>query len=226
MCGRFERHSALSEFVEVVAGLVGSEPELLPTNYNIAPSQQALVVRQSVAGVRAEPVQWGLVPDWAKDSRMTRPINARAETAAERPMFRQAFRRQRCLVLCNGFYEWRRADDGSRQPFHLGLKDGRPFAMAGLWARNEHLEQAPLETFCIVTTEANNACATVHERMPLILPRGHHGEWLDPTMRSVDRLQAMLNPYPGNMLVYPVSRAVNNPANNTAQCIEPLSVKI
>lgn len=212
----------MADFIEAVDGLTLDEPESAPPSYNIAPSQRALIVRGSELGPVVRALHWGLVPAWAKTSKMVRPINARAETVAEKPMFRDAFKVSRCLVLCDGYYEWQLRPDGSKQPYRLALEGSAPFVMAGLWARNTRFTAEPLETFCIVTTQASSRCNDIHPRMPVILDREHHQQWLDRSLQSLSAIVAMLRPYEKDLSVTPVSRIVNSPANNGPQCIAPL----
>jgi putative SOS response-associated peptidase YedK len=212
----------VADFIEAVDGLTLDEPESAPPSYNIAPSQRALIVRGSELGPVVHALHWGLVPAWAKTSKMVRPINARAETVAEKPMFRDAFKVSRCLVLCDGYYEWQLRPDGSKQPYRLALEGSAPFVMAGLWARNTRFTAEPLETFCIVTTQASSRCNDIHPRMPVILDREHHQQWLDRSLQSLSAIVAMLRPYEKDLSVTPVSRIVNSPANNGPQCIAPL----
>ena len=223
MCGRFERHNTLVEFSRVVEGLVADGPDLTPPSCNIAPSQQALIVRSSSGMHTAAPVQWGLVPAWVKDPKINRPINARVETVHQRPMFRGPFRQQRCLVLCDGYYEWQKRAGGRKQPYRLGLADGAPFALAGLWSQNIHLTGETLETFCIITTAASATASEVHARMPVILPRSDHTDWLDPELTRADAVKDLLSGFEADLSIYPVSTFVNSPANNSARCIEPLT---
>jgi putative SOS response-associated peptidase YedK len=223
MCGRFERHSTLAEFSEVIEGLVADGPDLLRPSYNIAPSQQALIVRATSGTHTATALQWGLAPAWVKDPKMTRPINARAETVHERPMFRGPFRHQRCLVLCDGYYEWQKQPGGRKQPYYLGLADNTPFVLAGLWSLNTQLTGEALETFCIVTTEATAAASEIHARMPVVLPRPVHSDWLDSAVSDTDMVRELMAGHQADLRSYPVSTFVNSPANNSADCVVPLA---
>ena len=218
MCGRFERHSALSEFSKIVAGLVAEGIDPLPPSYNIAPSQVALVVRHQTGAHRVDLLTWGLVPGWMKEPGKIRPINARAETIYQKPMFRDAFRHQRCLVLCDGYYEWKKLANGRKQPYHLGRTDGSPFVMAGLWSDNTHAVSEGIQTFCVITTPASGEAATIHHRMPVILPRGAQTQWLDPSVSKTEQVQELLLNGDVDLSVYPVSTFVNSPANNSAKC--------
>jgi putative SOS response-associated peptidase YedK len=142
-------------------------------------------------------------------------INARAETAAEKPAFREAFRRRRCLVVADGFYEWKKTGGKAKQPYYIRMKDARPFGFAGLWDR-----WGELETCTILTTSPNELCAPLHDRMPVILGTGDYDRWLDPSQSDVAELQPLLDPYPADeMLAEPVSTHVNNVRNEDERCI-------
>jgi len=152
-----------------------------------------------------------------------RMINARSETAATKPTFRRPLRDRRCLILADGFYEWKR--EGSRkQPYYIRLQNGEPFAFAGLWDRWQPAKGDPLETCTILTTTPNEVAQGIHDRMPIILPASAYGLWLDPMVRDVETLQALLAPYPATeMIAFPVSTRVNSPANDTPECIAPMA---
>jgi putative SOS response-associated peptidase YedK len=221
MCGRFT-FTASAQSVQHLFPLFDlAELELQP-RYNVAPSQPVLAVR---AGADGKPqltrLRWGLVPFWADDPSIgNRLINARAETAAEKPAFRAAFRQRRCLVLADGFYEWQKAA-GKRQPYYFRLKGGGPFAFAGLW-ENWDKGDAPLETCTILTTGANELVRPVHDRMPLILPQESFERWLDPSRKVAPELQELLHPLAAEAMTgYPVTPLVNNPRNEDPRCISP-----
>lgn len=227
MCGRFR----LSETGAVLAEQFGLAPApALEPRYNIAPTQTVATVRQTEAGRVLCLVRWGLVPAWAKDPAIgARMINARAESVAEKPAFRAAFKQRRCLVLADGFYEWQALPGstgrGAKQPFSFHMADGGVFAFAGLWERWRGTGQggddggAPLETCTIMTTEANELVRPVHERMPVILPRAAYALWLDPAVQQPEPLQALLAPFPAELMAsHPVSRAVNRVANDGPEC--------
>jgi putative SOS response-associated peptidase YedK len=222
MCGRY----TLSSPTDLLADLLelDSVPELAP-RYNIAPTQEAAVVRVTgETGARSlDLLRWGLIPFWAKDPGIgNRMINARAETVAEKPSYRASFKRKRCLVPADGFYEWQ-ATGGRKQPFYFRFEGGGPFALAGLWDRWEKGEGEPVETFTILTTEPNEVVAPVHKRMPVILDREGMAIWLDPAIEDAERLTPLLGPFPtSGMEAYPVSTYVNSPGNDTPRCIEPL----
>ncbi len=220
MCGRY----TLSTPGDAVAELLQLEPapQLAP-RYNIAPTQESAVVRQTGDRRVLLPLRWGLVPYWAAEPGIgNRMINARSESAAEKPAFRSSLRRRRCLVPADGFYEWRRTPAG-KQPYLIRLVTGEPFAFAGLWDRWVPHEGEPIESFTILTTRPNELMAKVHDRMPVILPPRHHGPWLDPRERRPERLEPLLQPFPtAEMTAFPVATIVNRPVNDVAECILPL----
>jgi putative SOS response-associated peptidase YedK len=221
MCGRYvltspaEALRRLFDFVE--------QPNLAP-RINIAPTQEAPVIRQrrEPAGERTlRALRWGLVPPWAESlSGGAKLINARSETVAETRAFRTAFRRRRCLVPANGFYEWRPGDT-TKQPYLIARPDGAPFAFAGLWERwtptaggDDSPERSYIDSFTIVTTAANRALASLHHRQPVILAQGDHAAWLDPDAESA-ALLALLKPAPEDFLTYvPVDQRINNFRND------------
>jgi len=227
MCGRFAFYSP----DEAVVRLFGvAEKTALQSGYNLAPTQLVPVLRRTDAGLRrVDAIRWGLVPFWAKDKAIgNRMINARAETVAEKPAFRQAFRQRRCLVLANGFYEWKRVGD-KKQPFYITRDDGEPFAMAGLWERwrdRTAADPPTLETCTIITTTPNRLMENIHQRMPVILDSKPVAEWLDPSAET-DVLTSLLGPYGGDGFVaVPVSTSVNNARNQGAELIEPAGAVI
>ena len=220
MCGRYNLITDAQALVEFFH--VRNRLELKP-RYNIAPSQEVPVVRQSGAGRELALLRWGLIPPWAKDERFgCRTINARAETVAEKPAFRDAFRRRRCLIPATGFYEWR-PSDGGKQPYNIRIGDGRLFAFAGLWERWRGEDDRTVESCTIIVTNANRAVRPLHDRMPVILHPDDYGIWLDPGLRDASVLQPLLRPCPSNWITsYPVSRAVGNPANDGPECVRPV----
>jgi len=223
MCGRFDRHRPVSDFLEVIDApdLIVQDDSVAPS-YNVAPSREAAVVCATDTGPSLRPLTWGFVPAWAKDLKMPKPINARAETLGQKPMFRDGFRASRCLVLCDGYFEWQRQADGAKQPFYITPEDGTPFVMAGLWAQNTTLTAEVIESFCVITTEASEFCRDVHPRMPVILQRTHHREWLKASSLDLDAATAMLTSYSQPLHLAPVSRFVNSPARCTGDCHSPI----
>lgn len=189
--------------------------------FNIAPTQEAPVVRVNEAGGReVAMLRWGLVPSWSKDAAAgTRMINARSETAAQKPYFRNAFRSRRCVVPATGFFEWK-GEPGRKQPFAITAADQPLFAFAGLWEswHDKSEPQAPaLETFTILTTEPNEAVAAIHDRMPVILPADRVQDWLTATSAAA---QALLAPYAGQVAIRAVSKRVGNPRNDSPDVLE------
>ena len=221
MCGRFSLTADLGELArrfEFDGNLLDLEP-----NYNVAPTQNVLTV---IGGEnrRGGFMRWGLIPHWAKsDSIGSRMINARAETVAQRPAFRDAFRRRRCLVLADGFYEWQRA--GSvRRPMRIVMESGEPFAFAGLWAVWRDSEGNRIPSCTIITTEANDLLRPVHNRMPVILPREMEEFWLDRDVHDTAALGDALTSYPSELMqTYQVSTLVNSARNNGPQVVEPVA---
>ena len=216
MCGRY----VLSQTGNLPSVFEISETRI-PPRYNIAPTQQAPVVRlDSDDRRRLDNLRWGLVPPWAAKPGSGPPlINARSETVSRKPAFRDAFSSRRCLVPANGFYEWKKTP-GGKQPHWIGLSDQSLFAFAGLW---ESYQQAgsELESFTIMTCDANNLVAEIHDRMPVILAQENFESWLDPGARSTD-LHPLLTPFPAHLMkTFQVSRLVNSPRNDDARCIEP-----
>ncbi len=220
MCGRF-RLSRSDKEIRDRFDVSEEDHEWLP-RYNIAPTQQVAVIRQDPAQPlrRMTTMRWGLVPFWAKDAAIgSRMINARSETAAEKPSFRDAFRRRRCILPADGFYEWKRERSG-KQPYHFGLADGSLFALAGLWDRWRTPDGQTLESCAILTTAANPLMAPIHDRMPCILRDEDLELWLDPGFAELPQLEDMLVPFDaGRMKAFPVSRRVNVPGNDDAECV-------
>ena len=224
MCGRF----ILIAVGRIVAERfqLENEPDLEP-RYNIAPSQLvAAVIRDHVSARRElKMLRWGLVPGWAKDPSLGyKMINARSESAPEKPAFRNAFRRRRCLVLADGYYEW---DKGMKpkQPYLLRMKDGQPFAFAGLWEWWQGAEGEIIESCTILTTDANELVMVLHDRMPVILPSAAYASWIDTETQKPDTLRELLVPHPADrMESYPVSTKVNNASYDEADCIQPVEL--
>ena len=224
MCGRYSLTTA-PEAMRQLFALSGPPANLAP-RYNIAPSQEAPVVRPAREGGGRELafLRWGLVPAWSKgpDSRYSM-INARAETVAEKPSFRAALRHRRCLVPADGFYEWQRRA-GAKQPYRIGLAGGAPFAFAGLWEHWHGAEGDEIQSFTIITTAANAALAPIHDRMPVILERADYGLWLEGGPEATTEAQTLLHASPDEATTaYPVSSHVNNPRNDDARCIAELA---
>lgn len=221
MCGRFAFYSPHEAVVRLFG--VADAPEVEP-RYNIAPTQFIATVREAGGPREVAMLHWGLVPSWAKEKSIgARMINARAETLGEKPSFRNAWKRRRCLVLADGYYEWQRSG-AVKQPYFISFASGEPFGMAGLWERwRDPATGESLESCCVVTITPAPAVAHVHDRMPVIVPRTAHGEWLDPENVATDRLARLLAPCtePG-LQARPVCRRVNDARNQGAGLIEPV----
>ena len=220
MCGRYSLIADIGELAERFefdGDCLGHTP-----SYNIAPTQMALTVTNG--GERhAIHMRWGLIPSWAKSASVgNRMINARAETVAERPSFRTALRRRRCLVLADGFYEWQRIG-ASRRPMRITMRSGEPFAFAGLWEAWRDTRGETVRSCTIITTAANELLTPIHDRMPVILARKLESLWLDQDMQKPAALCDVLTPYPaGQMEAYEVSSLVNSPSNDGPEVVVPV----
>jgi putative SOS response-associated peptidase YedK len=219
MCGRYALYGSPARLKEHF----GTTNELdLKPRFNIAPTQTAPVVQIDEAGNRVfTDARWGLIPSWVKDTQeLQHPINAKAETAAIKPMFRHAYRTSRVLVPSDAFYEWQAVTDG-KQPWLIHLKDNEPMGMGGLL---EHWQgpEGEVTTFTILTIDANPLMAKIHDRMPVIIRPEDYAAWIDTTFTDVIKIQAMAQPYPERFMeAYPVSRKVNSPQHDSQDLIEP-----
>jgi putative SOS response-associated peptidase YedK len=223
VCGRYALTSTADDLARVLPGL--DVPASLAPRWNVAPTQDAAVVPND-GQRRVVLFRWGLVPSWAKDRSVgSRMINARAETLAEKPSFRQALSRRRCLVLADAFYEWKKEADGSKTPTAIRRVDSRPFALAGLWESwrdPESPSDEPLRTFTIVTGPPNELVATIHDRMPVILAAPAAEAWIAPEPRTAQELLPLLVPAPAaDFRAHAVSRAVNDARHDAPDCLEP-----
>ncbi|MFN0021559.1 MAG: SOS response-associated peptidase [Pirellulaceae bacterium] len=222
MCGRFTLRTSPQKLLE---GFGVSFPGVTP-RFNIAPTQLVFAIRANPDGTgrQAAALRWGLVPSWAKDLKIgAKSINARGETVAVKPMFRAALKRRRCLVIADGYYEWR-ASGKVKQPYHFRYEDQRPFAFAGLWECWRGLEgnDPPLETCTIITTAARGIAAELHERMPVIITPSDYDLWIGPQSLDAAQLNALLNPLQQDDVVpVPVSTLVNSVRNDRPECLEP-----
>lgn len=220
MCGRFTQRKEAARVAEFY-GIEEEEPELeSEPRYNIAPQQMIQAVTAEKRLVR---LKWGLLPSWAKDPKIANNlINARAETLQEKPSFRTALAKRRCLIPADGWYEWKKAADG-KQPYFFHRRDDNLFSFAGLWEEWRSPEGESVKTCTIITTEPNELTANYHHRMPAILKRSDEALWLDAAARVPDLVQ-LLAPYPADDLeIYPVSRAVNSPGRDEASLVERAS---
>jgi len=221
MCGRFaltidpaDLQDAFPEFIF---------PAQAAARFNIAPTQPVLVLPNDASN-KADFFVWGLIPSWAKDPEIgSRLINARAETLAEKPSFRSAYKYHRCLIFSDGFFEWQvRPSSQSKVPHFIRLKSGEPFVFAGLWEHWQSPDGSELKSTTIITTSPNELMASIHNRMPVILPRHAYMQWLDPLPRSPVEMNKLLSPYPAEeMEAYPISTLVNSPANDRPEVVLP-----
>ena len=221
MCGRF---ALVATGEEVAEHYQLSEVPFVVPRYNVAPTQPVAAVRLGRGGEREFTFfQWGLIPSWAKDPSIgSRMINARAETAAEKPAYRAAFKRRRCLLPSTGFYEWHQLE-GRKQPMYIHPTDDKIMSLAGLWEIWHDPEGGLLETCTILTTTPNSLMESIHNRMPVVLNPRDYNAWLNPET-ATDQLQHLLRPYDeGRLAAYPVSTAVNRPQNDDETCIAPLA---
>jgi putative SOS response-associated peptidase YedK len=223
MCGRYTLSVPLSNLVDAF-DVPPPDFELSP-RFNIAPSQEVPVVAEGGAGRRMGLLRWGLIPSWAKDPALgSRLINARAETVQEKPSFRNAFRRRRCLVPADGFFEWKKEEGfggkGGKTPYWIHLESREPFAFAGLWERWTPKGSPSIHTFTIITTQASSEIRDIHPRMPVILPPEDWGPWLSPTSdpSSLPDLRPPRESLP--LRAHPVAPLVNSPRNDDPRCIE------
>lgn len=228
MCGRF----TLASDPELLYGLF-DDPKLqieFTPRYNITPTQDVAVIANTQdegEDKKVDYFHWGLIPTWAKDPKIgSRMINARSETLSEKPSFKSAYKRKRCLILADGYYEWQTVPgEKNKQPIYIRLKSQNPFAFAGLWEEwQANYMEKPLRSCTIITCPPNPYLEDIHHRMPVILPQDAYTQWLAPEEQPNETLQPLLIPYAGEeMEAYPVSRFVNRPANDSPECIAPMS---
>jgi len=238
MCGRFTLATPASEWAALFR--LDEIPDVEP-RFNIAPTQDVAVVR-APPGLREHPglhlappgspvpreiatMRWGLIPRWAREIGSGQPlINARSETVAEKPSFRDSYRERRCLVVADGFYEWQAAGK-HKQPYWIGLPGGQPFGFAGLWDRWKAEDGHTIESCTILTTDANESLRALHDRMPVIVAPEQFDLWMDPDTIPWE-LEPLLSPYPGGDIeFYPVTTRVNYVANDDALCMEPMQTQ-
>ncbi len=222
MCGRFVSHSSLS-LIEKTFNVDSVACEVSPS-YNIAPTQTVPVIVRNHQ-TRLDTFHWGLVPFWAKDLNIgSRLINARVETVAQKPSFRNAFKKRRCLMVADGFYEWK-GPKGQKQPWYLTLPAGEPFAFAGLWERWTGDPQGDYLSCVIITTAASKSVRDIHDRMPVILNAETYDAWLDIENQDAAKLNSILKEgLIRDLICYPVSKRVNNVRNNDTECIKPQEI--
>jgi putative SOS response-associated peptidase YedK len=223
MCGRFVLKAPFSELARLynITNNLNLEPR-----YNIPPTEGVAAVRADPSGCRLDMLRLGLVPYWAKDIKIGFSlINVKAETVAEKPAFRDAFGEHRCIVPADGFYEWKKLDAKTKQPYAIVMRDRSVFSFAGLWERwKDRASGETVQSCTIITTTPNEVCAPIHNRMPVILEPKDYPRWLSEEPTEPPELTAMLKPYPaGAMEAYPVSARVGNVKNTGAELFEPLA---
>jgi len=225
MCGRY-RLTAKERWLSTYFNLDPEDVEWA-ARWNIAPTQEVATIRQD----RREPkrkfalMRWGLVPYWAKDTSIgAKTINAVSETAAEKPAFREALRRRRCLIPADAFYEWKTTGPKQKQPYSIGMADDSLFAFAGLWDSWEDPSRGLIKSFTILTTEANALLKDLHNRMPVILNTGDHDRWLDPGITDPSKIDDLLRPFDARLMrFYPVSASVNHVENDGPECAKEIA---
>lgn len=220
MCGRFSLATDQEMLQHQFDFILNDE---ILNRYNIAPSQNVLVIGSNGKERVGTMMKWGLVPPWSKDTKIAhKMINARSETIDEKISFKKPLQRKRCLILSDGFYEWKKSGT-EKQPYRFKMKNNLPFAFAGLWERWDKGDN-PLFTCTIITTKANKLTEDVHDRMPVILPSDAHNLWLDRDFHDMNQLKSLLIPYEEDeMEKYPVPNVVNSPQNDSVECIERLN---
>jgi len=240
VCGRYVSTATPDRIAEYFGAMAGPDTtaEPLPANFNVAPTNDVYGIVAGGDGARhVEVFKWGLVPSWAKDVKIgSKMINARAETIADKPAFKGVFRKHRCLIPMDGFYEWKAGEPGGpvtkagkpvKQPMFIHRLDGEPLAVAGLWSAWRDKAEGPdadwLHSATVVTTSANGTMSPIHDRMPVILPRSAWATWLDPGNEDIETLSGLLLPAPDTLLdLHPVSTDVNNVRNKGAELVDPV----
>jgi putative SOS response-associated peptidase YedK len=223
MCGRFTLTVNPAEVQETFSPY--TFPQKFAPRFNIAPTQPVMVIPNDDQNT-ADFFVWGLIPMWAKDPAIgNKLINARGETLAEKPAFRSSLKYKRCLILADGFYEWKGSVGKKvKTPFFIHMKDRKPFAFAGLWDSWNSPDGSLIKSCTIITTEPNELTGIIHNRMPVILHPRDYAKWLDPSPQTPDRMKQLIKSYPADLMdAYPVSTLVNTPANDTAELVVPVS---
>jgi putative SOS response-associated peptidase YedK len=222
MCGRFTLFAEFSYIIDRFDIQTAIEEELYQPNFNVAPSHSVLSVINDGVSNRLGYLRWGLIPPWAQDMKIGhKMINARAETIKEKPSFRNAFKKQRCLILADSFYEWKRQEDQSKTPMRIKLKNNDVFAMAGIWEKWISPEGKRIFSCSVITTKPNEMMSTIHNRMPVILKPDDEKTWLNPSITTMADLEEILIPFDQNLMEsYEVSSDVNSPKNNSPRLIQ------
>jgi putative SOS response-associated peptidase YedK len=223
MCGRFALDKIDAEFMRSLG--LDSSPSV-QANYNISPGIEIFAVRAipDTSARQLAALRWGLIPVWAKEPSIGyKMINARSETITEKPSYRSAFKKRRCLVPVSHFYEWQKAGK-TKQPFAITMADGKPFTIAGIWESWTSPGGQSVESVALLTTEPNELMKAIHDRMPVILPASVYDVWLDPKNENVESLKELLTAYPAeHMKAWPVSTMVNTPRNKGPECVESVA---
>ena len=223
MCGRFTLTVNPAEVQETFSSY--TFPQKFAPRFNIAPTQPVLAIPNDDQNT-ADFFVWGLIPMWAKDPSIgNRMINARGETLEEKPAFRGSLKYKRCLILADGFYEWKGAEGKKvKTPYFIHMKDRKPFAFAGLWDSWNSPDGSLVKSCTIITTEPNELTELIHNRMPVILHPRDYAKWLDPSPQTPDQLKPLIKPFPADLMdAYPVSTLVNTPANDIPELVVPAS---
>lgn len=224
MCGRFTLTATVGELMGRFDIEYFLEQETYSPSYNVAPSQTVLSVINNGSYNKMGFLRWGLIPPWAKDMAIGyKMINARAETLMEKPSFRTAFQKKRCLIIADSFYEWKRLDDKRKIPMRIKLKSDELFAMAGLWEHWKSPEGKSIFSCSVITTSPNKLVQDIHDRMPVILKQEDEKKWLDPRITDTRLLKDLLVPIDENLMeAYEVSPLVNSPKNNSIELIQKI----
>lgn len=224
MCGRFTLFADFTDIINRFEIEAAIQEELYHPHYNIAPSNSVLSVINDGRKNRLGFLRWGLIPPWAKDEKIGyKLINARAETLVEKPSFRDAFQKRRCLVIADSFYEWKQHEDKTKTPMRIKLKSSELFAMAGLWERWKSPAGKTIFTCTVITTKPNELMKNIHDRMPVILRPEDENTWLNHAVTDINSLNALLKPLPEDLMeAYEVSNLVNSPKNNSPNLIQQI----
>ncbi len=222
MCGRFSLLASPEEISEEFRLPIEEVSHLKP-RYNVAPSQLVAVLIRN-PDLKLQFFRWGLIPSWSSDASIgNNLINARSETIVEKPSFKTSFQKQRCLILADGFYEWKKNEKES-YPYYIFLKNKKIFSFAGIWANWKAPDNKIIQSCTIITGQANTFMKPIHHRMPIIISQDLREEWLNPQNQNMDKLKSFLKPYPDDQMgAYPISNIVNSPKNDLKDCISPLS---
>ncbi|NQU28749.1 MAG: SOS response-associated peptidase [Candidatus Marinimicrobia bacterium] len=219
MCGRKTLTEDMQSIIEELAIQEWEDPDNYIPSYNIAPTQTSPILIDD-GSRRVKPMRWGLIPSWSKDMSFgARMINARAETIQDKPSFRNLLPNKRCIVITDGYYEWRKTESG-KQPYYIHHPEGRLLPMAGLWDKWLNQEGKQVLSYTVITTTPQSELAFIHDRMPVILHRENLDQWLQTANNPAQTVLPLLQPYRGMLEAYTVSKMVNSPANNNINCLE------